>query len=605
MGIIDKLAADEKLRKKAGRHIATEKELRKLGLNTETSPEVFTEKPKIKTKQVEPTPKVVPDDDNISDDELKRYLDPQESYTPIAFEDAIDMLFAIFPIVGDGTITLDKWQIEEQIRLCAKDYTKELPLKYLLTAANGSGKDSFIIAPFMVFQAMCKVRSRTIVTASSDNQLSLQTEAYARMYASSANKYFEAHGIPRLFIIKKHHIVCTVTGSEIILFVTDDGGRAEGYHPFPDSPKGEVTIIINEAKTVPDIIAEHLGRCTFTRWIEVTSPGKTSGFNYKHYRESVQYPADLVPGKYYSRRISSFDCTHISRNKIEADKIEFGENSPIFRSKHLALYTSLDEQVVITKEKLDQVLAFPPSFVDIGIGLRCGVDYAGGGDECALYVFNNNSFVGRETFRARDTAEVTVPVMVDFFKKYGLKPDQIYGDDGGLGQPINDSLRRIGWPINLVRMQWKPLNIGQYGNRGAELWFRFGQIIQFIMLPADDFKLHSQLCSRYYKQHATQGKLILEAKSDARAKGHGSPDRADAVCLAFTGVTANMFIDTAVKPQTNTKSPASLSVNVQAGQNGNRIQQFMDNFMRGTKAHRLSNENKSNPGNILRSLYEK
>ena len=36
---------------------------------------------------------------------------------------------------------------------------------------------------------------------------------------------------------------------------------------------------------------------------------------------------------------------------------------------------------------------------------------------------------------------------------------------------------------------------------------------------------------------------MLEAKRDARAKGHGSPDRADALVLAFTGITVEVMRD--------------------------------------------------------------
>jgi len=50
-----------------------------------------------------------------------------------------------------------------------------------------------------------------------------------------------------------------------------------------------------------------------------------------------------------------------------------------------------------------------------------------------------------------------------------------------------------------------------------------------------------QLCSRYYKQSNTNKRLILESKREAKANGHGSPDRADATVLAFADVPLGYF----------------------------------------------------------------
>lgn len=47
-----------------------------------------------------------------------------------------------------------------------------------------------------------------------------------------------------------------------------------------------------------------------------------------------------------------------------------------------------------------------------------------------------------------------------------------------------------------------------------------------------DAKLIAQFKSRYYRQTEGSGKLFLESKSQARAKGRRSPDRFDAYILA-------------------------------------------------------------------------
>jgi hypothetical protein len=157
---------------------------------------------------------------------------------------------------------------------------------------------------------------------------------------------------------------------------------------------------------------------------------------FEHCRNSISYPDKYELGKRYMRKITSFDCPHKSVVEIVQDKIELGENSPLYRSKHLAEFTDTDEQVVLTLENLNKCIQFAKTYRPIGLGIHAGLDIAKGGDENTLYVFDENRFLGKEVFRAKDTAEVTVPALIDFFRKWKLKPENINGDDGGVGGAV-------------------------------------------------------------------------------------------------------------------------------------------------------------------------
>lgn len=483
-----------------------------------------------------------------TDKDLEDALKPREDiskYKKMDFEDAVDMLCFLDESLGSGQRVLHPWQMETLVFLSRTKFTTKIPLRFYMAAANGSGKDAYVNAPIALFLTLCKIRHRCIITSSSYNQLKTQTQSYLRSLCSRANAKLAEMGISeKAFLIKRDHIVCTLTGSEIVLFVTDDPGKAEGFHPFPDYAEAELCIIINEAKSINADISDALSRCTFNRWIEISSPGSTNGRFYNSIKSGLHYPAPFVAGIKYCRRVTSFDCPHISREKIEQDRLEYGENSIIFRSKHLAEFTSIDENVVVTREAIQKCLNLSKDKIDIGLPVRAGLDLAGGGDENALYVFDNNVCIGHETFRARDTDGVTINALIAFFHKYNLKAENIFADDGGIGQGILDNLAGKGWPVNRVRNQWSPIvKNGMYGNRGAELWFNFARFVQecIVVLPSDDTTLHDQLSSRFYRQGETNGKLFLESKAEARLKGHGSPDRADGVVLAFTGLTIADF----------------------------------------------------------------
>ena len=486
----------------------------------------------------------------------------------INFAHPLELLAWIDPAIQSGELKLYPWQIKASKLIGTPGiFEKKAPLDFLMRCSNGSGKDAYIIAPTAIWFCLSKIRSRCVVTSSSHVQMERQTASYIKNRARTVNLIARKQGIYNgdLFEIKKDHIYCPMTGSEIHMFVTDDPGRAEGYHPWPDWPNTELMIIANEAKTIPDEIFEALSRCTFTHWLEVSTPGHTSGHFFNHVKRSVHYPAPYVRGERYSIRVTSFDCPHVSKKKIEDDKEDFGEDSAIFRSKHLALFTSLDEATVISVEvvnKLHQDTKYGKEkfeekvYRDVGSPRRGGLDLAAGGDENTLYIFKNNRCIGREIFTCSNT-NTTVELIPRLLDKWMLLPENVFADDGGVGKSMLDNLvENQGVVVNRVRNQSRASNHKLYANRGAELWFNFKRFVeqQLVLLPVDDEKLWEQLGNRHYKQQTTTGRICLEAKSDAKAHGRPSPDRADAVVLAFSGVFPRHFLGIDEQPSEKRES---------------------------------------------------
>lgn len=488
-------------------------------------------------------------------------------YSPLAFQDAAEFLMFFDPMLKSRKKRLYRWQIEELIRLSQKgQYTTENPFEYLLLAANGSGKDAYIIAGFACYVLCCWRRYKIVITSASDLQLDSQTRNYIKYLSENVNAYCQQQGIMDYAIdIKKESFKSSViiqgssgqsfslTGSEIITFVTKEGGRAEGHHPFPDADLGEgVILIVNEAKTVPQEIYEHFAKCTYNIFIQVSSAGPARGHFYNSCVSAVEFPALQVQGKYYLRTITAYECLHISRRKLDREREEYGDNDPWFKNTRLSQFSSIGEAVVITEEVFDKAYEKKTGRIEAGLGRRAGLDLAGGGDENVLTVVEENEVIAQEAWRAKDT-ELTVELLVGdsnalgLFQKYDLKADKIYGDDNGLGQPIIDGLARKGYRINRILNQSQALNTQRYLNRGAELWFIFARLLQAGYIAWGKFedvgKLKLQLCGRHYSQDPRLGKLKLWAKQEEKLKGSTSPDRADSLVLAFTGTSIFDFTE--------------------------------------------------------------
>lgn len=435
--------------------------------------------------------------------------------------------------INRGDVTLHKWQDETLVEIGTVKPTAQHPYKLCLITCNGSGKDAFIIASTVCWFAACKIRARVIVTSSSGVQLTSQTEGYIRALCHRVNEF---HGC-EIFRIRQRYITCRLSGSEIRLFATDEEGKAEGYHPL--EPNAEMLIVVNEGKSVTEEIHKALRRCSgYNYWLEVSTPGEPFGAFYK----AATTWSNV-------RRVDYTMCPHLSADEIEADRLEYGEDSELFRSKNLALFTTVSGSTVIPQTLVTKILERCKRG-DIPIinlpHLRIGLDLAAGGDECSVTGTKGNQVVKEVCFREKDT-EVSAD-RIDYILKndFGLDKtcEHIYADDGGVGRSIIDKLIHKGWKINRVLNQSPPISGSiLYGNRGAENWYRIKRILEEYLFDISKLsqKTLEQLYTRHYRDRATTAKLFLESKQEARNNGRPSPDRADSLILSLTGLTVEDF----------------------------------------------------------------
>lgn len=434
--------------------------------------------------------------------------------------------------IADGHVTLYKWQLDVNKELADAKPTSQKPCKYCLLANNGSGKDKFVIAPFVVWFALTKIRSRCIITTSSGNQLTSQTEPYIVDLCKKVNEF---HGV-EIFRIRQRFIKCLLSGSEIRLFATDESGKAEGYHPI--DALSEMAIVVNEGKSVTEDIHRALRRCTgYNYWLEVSSAGEPKGYLYMAFTKAAL--------NFRTKRVTTYECPHISKDEITSDIILDGEQSAWFRSKHLSLFTSIGGQSIIPLELVNELMAHPPTFTYKDWPIRVGIDLAAGGDETVVCLTQGNKCIKEYAFREIDT-NITANRIADFLKDNLIPKTHpyIYADDGGVGRGIIFNLLHKGWAINKIMNQWSALgDKKQFGNRGAENWYRVKRIIEerYFDLTGLSDKTREQLYNRNIKQSLTGGKMYLEDKKEARAHGRPSPDRADAFILSLTGLTVADF----------------------------------------------------------------
>lgn len=454
------------------------------------------------------------------------------------FKDPVELLYLLDDDIQQGRISLHPWQIQFMLDFAQEYWNQEKPFQSLVRAANGSGKDKYVIAPCAIWLCMKFIQARCVITSSSGVQLDNQTDTYINQLARECNKKIA----PNIWKCNYRYYECLPTGSPMLLFATDEPGKAEGYHPLRFGAK--LALFESEAKTVPDEIHNAQSRCTgYTHRCLVSTPGLPSGHFYDLDSTAVDRKAlksfdQLTASDYIRYHVTAYDCTHIPRSDIERGKrnLPGGETGAAFKSQYLAEFGTTDEMVVIPSIYIWKAVNGAPieGWVKENRN-KAGLDLSDGGDETVLTVRNGNKHLATIPFRFDNTQD-TIEFLEQKFKEWDLNYEDayIYADCGGLGKPMLDQLRKKGWTnIRYVDNRHAAYEPRTYANRGAELWFHLRSLFeqQCIICIRDD-KLIRQLSTRYYKITPKNTHQLL-SKIESRSRGYPSPDRGDSFTLAF------------------------------------------------------------------------
>lgn len=465
---------------------------------------------------------------------------PLPSFDGFDIKDPFELLLLLDDNIAKGKagggIDLHPWQLQFLLDFAEGGTSDTKPFQAVVRACNGSGKDKYIIAPCVVWLCMRYRKARGVVTSSSGIQLDNQTDTYIRQLCEKANILFGGN----VWKCNYRYYECLATGSPIVLFATDEAGKAEGYHPL--EPNCKMGIFESEAKTVSDEINIALNKCTgYTHRCLVSTPGTVSGHFFDYCstaipRKSIKSVREVREIDWIEYHVTAFDCSHISKAYIEQMRRDLPghEHGAAYKSQVMAEFGTTDEMVVIpsiyVRKCVNNQIVWKQE-----VHNRAGLDLSDGGDETALTIRNGNKHLATIAFRF-DNTEDTIAHLNQLFKDWDLThPDAlIWSDMGGLGKPMLDRMKRQGWSnIRYVDNRNTPLRPKTYRNRGAELWFNLRLLFERgELIVIDEPILFRQLCTRYYKLvNGTVHQLL--SKVEQKSMGIHSPDRADSFSLAF------------------------------------------------------------------------
>lgn len=286
--------------------------------------------------------------------------------------------------------------------------------------------------------------------------------------------------------------------------------------------------ILDEASGLEDEITEVIeGSLTGgsdNKILMCGNPTQLSGLFHRAFHRE----ADL----WHGMRVSCLDSPRVSQSYIEKMR-RFGEDSDIYRVRVLGEFPRGGMDTFLSYGEVQKATYRE---VPEGSPVELGIDVARFGDDSTVFAVRKGlKLLPLESQGGWDTVQ-TAERAVELVREHGVSSIKV--DDTGVGGGVTDNLRRLKRESKIPRhVQIVPVNNGAkgdefYDNLGAVAWGHFGDMLPHISLPDDDEELFMQLTDRR-KRMTPKGKIALEPKSEMKARGKSSPDRADAAVLAF------------------------------------------------------------------------
>jgi phage terminase large subunit len=320
---------------------------------------------------------------------------------------------------------------------------------------------------------------------------------------------------------------------------TNDGVRFQGFH-------GPVLVVVDEAPGVLPPIWEAIEGIRAggnVRVLALGNPVISSGPFYDAFTSNRESWNLITISALDTPNLAGLTLEHLlqlseeeldqnprpyltTRRWVKEKYYEWGPEHPLFQSRVLGQFPLQSEEALFNLSWLEAA-----KYRDSGDGpMYAGLDVAGPGEtETVLYVRCGRRIVFFKAWSDQDARGAVVAALQPFKGRL----EGIYVDTVGIGHFMAQHLRDHGFEVIDINVGSASSDPQKYYNLKAELYW--GARLRFEsgdVAGLEDEKTISQLAGIRYS-HNSRGQTVIESKEDARKRGVKSPDRAEALILAF------------------------------------------------------------------------
>ena len=312
-------------------------------------------------------------------------------------------------------------------------------------------------------------------------------------------------------------------------FATDEYNveRFQGYH------NDNILVIIDEASGV--------ARNIFTGVEGLLSSGNAHLLLIGNPTDELsEFGHSFKSSLYKKMHISAFDTPNLKAGQnirpylvtnewVAERKAEWGETDPLYEVRVLGNFPTTSEGALIPLAWIERAKAsmLKPEGIK-----TLGVDIARfGGDESIAFMREGDCVTAMWKWVGNDTMETTGKIARIIDEQ---TPSRVNVDAVGVGAGVYDRLIELGYDVYAINGSERSFQPDRFLNLRSEIMWNLKSRFENanIKIPEDD-RLEHQLVNLRQQSLSSRGQLRLENKEDMKARIGASPDRADALGLAF------------------------------------------------------------------------
>jgi len=450
------------------------------------------------------------------------------------YDDPLGFVLFAFPWGEPGTALQgfdgpDQWQRE--LLTAMGNQVKERkfngvnavdPIQISVASGHGIGKSAFtgmIIMWIMSTRPHCK----GVVTANTGEQLKTKTMSELAKWHSMCitGHWFEMNAMSIAHRAYNKSWRCDAQTSR-----EENSESFAGLHAASSTP----FYIFDEASAIPEKIWEVAkGGLTDGEPMHICfgNPTRNNGSFYDCFRKNSH--------RWVTRSIDSRTTKMTNKRLIQTWIDDFGEDSDFVRVRVRGVFPRGGDMQFIPSDVVYDAMRRGSGAYLGDDPLICGIDVARGGDDNCMIQFRRGKDAKSEKVykisgeKSRDSMKL-VSLLTMILDRH--KPDVSFLDATGLGGPVGDRLRQLGYHVIDVHFGGNATNDKLYKMRTAEMGAKCRQWLLDGGAITNDPQLELELTSREFG-HNDKDQLVLERKKDLKKRIGVSPDWADALYLTF------------------------------------------------------------------------
>jgi hypothetical protein len=223
----------------------------------------------------------------------------------------------------------------------------------------------------------------------------------------------------------------------------------------------------------------------------------------------------------------------VSKTWVEERKKRWGQQSPLYQSKVLGQFPDVSDDTLIQPKWIREAQERDLSgtmIKDIG---QFGGDVARMGSDETCVARKRGQHVRIVYGAHKQSTTETSGAFGNLIREVKLQAPMAVDADG-LGAGVYDNLAEDDLPVSEFHGGASPIDGERFKNLRAERYWALREAFEAgeVDIDPDDDQLASQLSSMKWKLDR-KGRIQIESKEDMRKRGMPSPDRADAVMMAW------------------------------------------------------------------------